>query len=220
MTDGNLEENHKEPQPAIQIQSTEGQSAILEEIAGKGAVDKFSESTMDISNPIGESIYSLEKTLSVRMESLLEAFESKLKFDKFREEQIGRLHEELQSYKADLLARAMQPFIMGMIMIFDDIGKVIDMAGRSEDTANKINYLNFIEGFRSDIETLLAENGINSYRDDTEVFNPKRQRILKRVSTSDPSLIGRINKSLRPGFERNGNIITKEEVAGYVESEV
>jgi hypothetical protein len=52
---------------------------------------------------------------------LTEVFERKLAFDGFKEKQIDRLHEELQSYKGDLLRKATRPLLSALIKLHGDV---------------------------------------------------------------------------------------------------
>jgi molecular chaperone GrpE len=164
-----------------------------------------------------ESVNDLINTVNCKTDLIMVAFNDKIAYDKFKDEQVRRLHDELQSYKSDLLTRAIQPFVMGMIMIHEDIGKALESIhalGADDHEFGKI--IRFVEAFREDIETLLIQNGINTYREESNIFNGKRQRVLRKVPTPDPESVGRIVQSLRPGFERNDSIIQKEAVAVYV----
>ena len=138
-------------------------------------------------------------------------------FDKFKEAQVSKLHQELQSYKADLLAKAVQPFVMGIIMIHDDIQKAIEEIGKSSDVEiNCEKIIKFIKSFREDIEILLAQNGVTIYYEADEMFNGHRQRVMRKIPTDDDNLIGKVAHSLRTGFERSSVIVQKEAVAVYV----
>ena len=54
----------------------------------------------------------------------LEAFEEKLKYDGSKQQTVDRLYNELQGYRADLVAQAARPFIFGMIRHHTEIGKL------------------------------------------------------------------------------------------------
>ncbi len=181
-------------------------------------------SEVPISSPpsvnIEEILDRFEETVASHCSELLKAFERKLALDSFKEEQIRELHNELQSYKADLLAKAIRPLVMGMIRLHEDMGKMVEFFQKSdEDKLERERVLRNFEGLREDIVEVLNQNGIIAYRESGEEFNLRRQRVLRKVPTSDPSLVGRVAEPLRYGFEQGDMIIQKEAVAVYVLAE-
>ena len=156
-------------------------------------------------------------TLLVGIEQrILDAFEQKLAFDASKEKQINRLHEELQGYRSDLVAKAVRPVLQSMIRLHDDFGKVLDALER-EDPAQVTpqRLFEILKGFRDDVELALGHNGVNVYRTDTDVFDPRRQKVLRKVEAIEPGQIGQLAARMRPGFEYGESILEKERVAVY-----
>jgi molecular chaperone GrpE (heat shock protein) len=147
---------------------------------------------------------------------ILHAFEQKLVYDRGKEEQISRLHEELQTYKANLLAKTNRPFIIGLIRMHDDLAKVgQDIRQRETESLTPEKVAELLEGFQEDIEILLEQHGVAAYREQAERFDPRRQMALRTVPTGAPDQVGIIASPLRPGFEQDGTIVQKERVAVY-----
>jgi len=147
---------------------------------------------------------------------LLHAFEEKLAFDAVKEKQLDRLHEELQRHRSDLVAKAIRPVFQSVIRLHDDLGKVLEALAREDPallTADRL--LKLLSGFRDDVELALNNNGVSSFRSETEMFDPRKQRVLRTVDTTDESQVGRLAARLRPGFEYEDNILEKERVAVF-----
>ncbi len=158
-------------------------------------------------------IDNLENLITSQFECLLKEFETKIKYDRFKETQITRLHNELQTYKSDLLTQAIRPFIRGIISLYDDISKITESLGQQEKhTDNLEPFFNSMEGFKDSIEILLNHNGIKKYQEPGDIYNPKRQIAVYTELTTNPDEVGKVIRHLRPGFEQGNTIIQLERV--------
>lgn len=163
---------------------------------------------------IGEQLLDVEKTMKAEVCNVLEAFQSKLAYDATKQLQIDRLHEELQEYRRDLVMRTTRPLVNGVIQLHDDMSKLL--AALREKPLTEITpqkFLSLLEGLQEDVEIVLSQNGITSYREPMKHFDPRRQKVLRTVQTSDESLAGTVAESMRPGFEQGIEILAKERVA-------
>lgn len=73
-------------------------------------------------------------------------------------------------------------------------------------------FLKAIVGIQEDIEILLDQNGVTSYREPESKFVPQRQQAIKTVPTIDESLNNSIQERIRPGFEQGTEVVRKERV--------
>jgi molecular chaperone GrpE len=163
--------------------------------------------------PSSGDILALVATIEQR---ILLVFEQKLAFDASKEKQIDRLHEELQGYRSDLVAKAVRPVFQSMIRLHDDFGKVLEALEREDPLQiTPERMLGILKGFRDDVEMALSHNGVQAYRTDTDVFDPRRQKVLRKVETAEPTQVGQLAARMRPGFEYGENILEKERVAVY-----
>lgn len=159
----------------------------------------------------------LEESLTSGLASLLEAFEGKLAYDRHKDQQIDRLHDELQEHKKDLLARTTRPWIHGLIRLHDDLGRTTDALGEKppeELTAER--FFKTLAGFGDDLVLLLERNGVHPFEVAGRDFDPRRQTTVRRVETDDPGEVGRVAERVRPGFEQGTVVVQKERVAVYV----
>lgn len=160
---------------------------------------------------------SLESIVNAGVERVLAAFETKLAYDAAKQVQIDRLHDEVMQHRRDLVARTAHPLIHGLIRIHDDIGKLMTaLRAKPQDELTPARFFSLLEGFQEDVEIVLEHNGVKAYRMPAGRFEPRRQRILKKVDTADEALVGMIAESIRPGFEQGETLLEKERVSAYV----
>lgn len=164
----------------------------------------------------GEQLDAIEKAIAAGVERVLNAFEAKLAYDATKQLQVDRLHEELQQYRADLIARTTRPLVQGMIRLHDDIGKLLTaLQSKPTDELSPQRFFALLEGLQGDVEILLGQNGVAAYREPAGPFNPRRQRALRKVGTDEAALVGTIAESIRPGFEQGSEVLEKERVATF-----
>jgi molecular chaperone GrpE (heat shock protein) len=160
---------------------------------------------------------SLEAAMKAGFYNILKELGDKWALDKFKEDQIARLHEELQAYKTDLVYQSARQLLLGLIRLHDDLGKMIaSLRQRPADELTPERFFQHFSDFQDDIELLLGQHGVERFEVGEEEFDPCRQTVLRTVSTSEPGKIGRVAERLRPGFERGEALLQKERVAVYV----
>jgi len=157
-----------------------------------------------------------DNSLNDKMDKLLNLFEHKLAVDSFKEQQIDKLHSELQEYKSNLIAKINRPLINGLIYLYDDLDKILNKIQKDESGEFSDKSIKIIQGIFEDIKILLEENGVIAYSEIDDKFNPGRQQLAKKVTTKDESLVGKVVFSVRPGFEMDDIVIRKEKVAVYI----
>lgn len=165
---------------------------------------------------LGSAIERLETAVTVGVSEVLSVFRDKLAFDRFKEDQINRQHEELQAYRTGLVHRASRQILQGVIRLHDDFGKVAAVLRRKpaeELTPQKL--FQHLEGFQDDIELLLIQYGVEKFEVHGVEFDPRRQTALRTVPTEDPSRVGLVAERLRPGFQQGEVILQKQRVAVY-----
>ena len=159
----------------------------------------------------------VRKIVAEGIEYVRKLVEERYALDRFREGQVDKLHAELQGYKSDLIAKAVRPVLQSLIRLHDDLGKVV-CALRQEDPSALTHerLLKLLGGFREDVEMALDHNGVSTFGTGAEEFDPRRQKVVRTVETSEQALVGRLAARVRPGFEQGETILEKERVAVYV----
>lgn len=164
----------------------------------------------------GDVATRLEGCVQAGVARVLEAFEHKLAYDAAKQRQIDLLHEELQQHRSDAISRASRPLVHGVIRLHDDIGKLVaSLREKAHAELSPERFLALLEGLQEDVELVLSQNGIAAFRETGNALDLRRQRVLRKVPTSDSSLADKVAESLRPGFEQRGEVLEKERVAAY-----
>lgn len=163
-------------------------------------------------------LQELSATVQSGVDKILRAFEDKLAWDASKQQQIDKLHAELQQHRNDLVAQSILPLIRSVIRHYRDIGRLRDnLEATPRDPGEAPNLFdNLLSGLQDDVELLLDQNGITAYRNPTDrVVDPARQRVIAAQPTDDEREVGLVARSLVPGFEHGDSIIEKECVVAF-----
>lgn len=160
-----------------------------------------------------EHIINIEK----KTEHLDKEFQGKLKYDAHKDKVIDNLHQELQAYKDDLLKKYLKSFVMDIIYVIDNIRRLTNHYNSLPlSERDPVKLLSLMESIPSDLEDIFTRQGIRTFTCDNNIFDPKRQRVLKKTETNEPSRDKTVAESLRPGYEWDDQVIRPEMVAVYV----
>jgi molecular chaperone GrpE (heat shock protein) len=155
--------------------------------------------------------------LQKSVDRLLQEFENKLKIDQHKEKIIDHLHQELQEYKNDLIKNSLQSMVMDIIKVADDIRKFLSHHHSHELTAESaLKIHKYLKNLPSDLEDVFSWHGIKPFTCVGLEVDTKKQRVVKKIPTSDESLDKSVVESLRPGYEWDGKIIRPELVSVFI----
>ena len=165
-----------------------------------------------------DSADAVAAAVNAGVDRILQAFDEKLRYDESKQRVIDRQHDELTGHRANLVAQAARPFILGMIRHHGEIGKLLAALGEqggAELPSGKVCEL--FESLQQDVEDVLGENGVDAYRADVSApFDPVRQTVIgKAVPTTDAARSGTVAACFGPGFEHGGRILVKARVSAY-----
>jgi molecular chaperone GrpE len=107
--------------------------------------------------------------------------------------------------------------ILDLINIIDDLRKLSKHhreKGALDNDFEKL--LGQLELIPSDLEDIFKNHGITPFTCSGDNFDPKRQKVLKKVETMDKASDKTIAKSLRPGYEWDGWVIRPEMVEACI----
>lgn len=165
---------------------------------------------------IDESVRAIETAIQRGVDRVLEAFDNKIAYDASKQQQIDVLHHEVQQYRGGLIARTARPLVQGVIRFHDDIGKLTTaLRSKPADEVTPERCFAILDGLQEDLEILLNQNGVASYRESQDALDLRRQRVVRKVTTDNPELAGKVAERIRPGFETGNEILEKERVAAY-----
>ncbi|MDR1923999.1 MAG: hypothetical protein LBQ66_06465 [Planctomycetaceae bacterium] len=149
------------------------------------------------------------------LNQLAKDFETKLKYDAAKQNQIDKLYNENQTFKEGLLKKSRHLLILSVIEQIDDASKQIahfDNVAFSEENYKKLlsSYREIVNDFQN---VLLNKFDVVNYRcEPNSSFDPKRQRSLKTISTDDSNLHRLVVRSVRPGYETDDGFVLRPEM--------
>ena len=208
---------------ALIIGNDEENSSVShsEEIGEESCIPETVKEHQDKSEEQEEDIISNKlKGLSSKLDDLQKEFKRKLKYDAHKEKLIDSLHNELQLYKNDLIKKHVQSLIMDVIKVIDDIRKLSEhyrTCPSEEIEVEKL--LGIFDRIPSDLEDIFFYQGVTPYQCKGNDFDPKLQRVLKNIETSNQSKDKTVAERIRPGYEWEGKILRPEIVAVYLYKE-
>jgi len=184
----------------------------------KASIEKEKEKQIDnFQSSQKASIVNPELTLIKELISDLSLqFESKIKYDKHKEEIIDKLHSENQAFKNDLYRKLILPLVNEIIFMLDDYS--ILFKKHSESDINEVDVPKLLKqfgGISEDLENLLYKNGIDVYSVEGEQFDSSKQKVIKTIPTDDPLKDKTVCEKLKKGFVLDGKIIRMEHVSCY-----
>lgn len=191
-------------------QATEQLLAIAEQLKHEDGLgsDSDDKALDDVSTTI--------KEIAATQQGLRKDFNEKLKYDEHKEHLIDKLHKELQDHKDGVVKSAMQPLVRDLIMINDNIFKLVDNFRSSGEPLDAEAILNHMESITIDIDDALYRQGIEPFNSPAEKVDPLKQSIFKTVKVNDQTKEKQLAERLRKGYEWDEQIIRKELVSVYV----
>ena len=149
----------------------------------------------------------------VRMlEALNAKFDDRIAYDKHKDELFDKMYAELATYKNDLYAKIMKPFVTAAISLLDDTNTFITRLENNPTESDPDKMRKFINNLPLDLEDILENNGVELYTDPTEVFDPRTQRAVRTEPTAVEADDKRIIARVRQGYRWNGSIVRPEMV--------
>lgn len=166
--------------------------------------------------PPVETPESEHKLILEKLDRLQQSFEAKIKYDATKERMVDTLHSELQTYREDLHFKILRPLLMDLISLYDDFDKLLEHISPADETETKRR--KDLLSFQSSVEEILSKQGVEIYTE-TEIV-PKRQRVIKTVSTTEPEKDKQIAAHLRPGFAYEERILRPELISTFRYEEI
>jgi len=165
-----------------------------------------------------ESSHELSVLLEInsKIDKLHEEFQHKIKYDSHKNRIIDELHREVQSYRSNLERTFLKPMVMNIIRAVDGIRKLSQYHHSNLDKLDVQKLLKQFDDIPHEFEDLLYTYGIEPFTCDEEIFNPKRQKVIKTFEVSDILLDKKVKDRIRPGYEWDENMIRPEMVTVYI----
>ena len=184
-------------------ESVESENIVdSEPVDNSSTIEEEEQQPMESINPNDLVNTLLERIdcLSQQNELLQKKFDGKIAEDEHKAQLFDKMYNELQSYKTDLYAKILKPFILSTITLLDDTNTFIGKLGENESALAE----KYLRTMPDDLIDILESNGVVLYEDDVDKFNPRTQRVVKQVPTDNPDLDNFIVKRIRKGYSWNG----------------
>lgn len=213
------ETNLTEEQP-VPVEETDNDNKILKfegEAKGKEPENEAPDiEDFRVDGILGEIHFKLTE-LNGRLQDLDADFKSKIKYDRHKEKIIDDLHREVQEYKNDLIKQLIRPVVMDIINVIDDITKLVDNhKAKPCSELDPLKLIKQMDDISSDLEDILARQGVESFDSKQPEFDPRSQRIIKTDVTADQSKNRTISKKIHKGYEWDGKVLRQELVNVFV----
>ena len=189
-------------------------SALLVEEPAFNKAPSESESVSEAK--ISELRLTLEN-VGQQIDNLQKSFDTKIKYDTTKDKQFDSMYEELREHREDLYFKIIRPLMMDLITdVHDEMfyflrHLVINDSCSENDKKSKELLSDIIEI----IEGILQRYGVTTYVEDSNVFDSKRQRSIKIVTTENKSQDRLVADRLKKGFRYGERVLRPELVATY-----
>jgi len=155
--------------------------------------------------------------LGNRFDGLRTDFQSKLKYDQYKEKIIDNMHQELQAYKDDLIQHQIRPIIVDIIHVIDDVGKLVPKhLEKDPSELDPLKLLNQMDGIAEDLEEVLYRQGVEAFSARDAAYDVRLQKILKTEITSEQSKDKTVSRQVHKGYKWEGKVLRQEMVNVYV----
>lgn len=236
------EENEKndEATSAAEVTNDEIEKVVIEAESGENATEnemEVNQTEVDSSEPIFKEVEEtgddtpveetkvqpdkLDKVLESqqqlleRLEALDSLFNARIMHTDHEEKIVDQMHKELQKYKEDMYAQLVRPILLDVIEVRDSIMRMAATYLAKPEGEQNIPNKTFSD-YAYDLQDILEKNSVEIYRSKSgDDFTPIKQRVIKKVATSDESLHGKIAESLSCGYSYNGRTISAEKITIY-----
>ena len=200
-------ENHSK------INKTDAEDGVKTDVSGLLDAEQAKEF---VSNNDTQIVIKGLESLTEKVEHMNKLFEQKIAHTTHEEKIVDQMHEELQKYKQDMYSQLVRPILMDIIEIRDSILRISANYAIKPESEQSIP-LKMFKDYAYDVQDVLEKNNITIYDGvEGELFNPLKQKVIKKLNTPVENLHGVIAESLSSGYEYCGKPISPEKVAVYV----
>lgn len=169
----------------------------------------------DINKEALTEIIETTTHISEQVTTLVDLFRTKMLHSAQEDKIIDQMHTELQKYKEDIYAQLVRPILLDIIEVRDSIIRVGAVYEAKPEKEQNIPNKTF-SGYAYDLQDILEKNNVEIYRSQVgDDFVPLKQRVIKKILTSNQTLHGKIAESMSCGYSYNGRTISPEKISIY-----
>lgn len=175
------------------------------------SLEIFQQKTSSINNEgVLKNIYDAISQLATELFPLKNMFESRLRYDKTKEEAFNRLYTELDDLKKNSIIDRNRPLFIDLILLYDRIeNKLLES---KQSTSKMSTFEHFLKTLSDELLEILNRQGIEVIRITSTIFDPAFQRAIGTEFTTVKEENNEVAKVLRKGFKLHDRLLRAEEV--------
>lgn len=166
--------------------------------------------------PTMEALLTCTREMTEKLASMEELFTKRIMYTDHEEKVLDRMHSELQRYKEDLYFKLIKPILVDVLEMRDSILRMTEMYAAKPEGQQDIPLKTF-SNYAYDLQEILEKNGIEIFRSEPGGdYVPLRQRVVKKVTTTEAALHGKVAQSITSGYLSGDKVLSPEKVSVYV----
>lgn len=152
-----------------------------------------------------------------QVSELKDLFDQKIANDKYKDRLFDKMHAELVKYQQGSVNKMVDDMAMDVILLSDNTKQIIDAYKDYEPSEE--NYKKLLvqfHGIADELEDILFRQGIEPYTVEDDEFDPKKQRVIGKVTTDQEELNNKVASKGAIGYEKDsGQVLRRENVKIY-----
>lgn len=166
--------------------------------------------------PTLDALMAQTQAMAQQLSSLEALFAKRIMYTDHEEKTLDRMHSELQRYKEDLYFKLIKPILVDVLEMRDSIIRIAEMYAAKPEGQQDIPLKTF-SNYAYDLQEILEKNGIEIFRSEPGGdYIPLRQRVVKKLPTTDETLHGKVAQSITSGYLNGDKVLSPEKVSVYV----
>ena len=123
-------------------------------------------------------------------------------------------------YSDDFFFDIIKPALITLIRFKDDTAKELrylqDFISEKNCATEGTDYaVEILENTLERVDDILLSYDVQPFRCEGSKFDPRKQNVVKTLTTDNPDIVKTVAESLGDGYERRGYVISKERVIAY-----
>lgn len=162
-------------------------------------------SRIDVLNNVvtNESFMQAISGLSDKIDNLAKNYDEKIKYDEGKQTTINRQYSELQSIREGIPYTYLKSIIKDIILTMTDLRRMTRSFKSKIEKGEELSLDHVIDTYASyedDLLDILEKNGVTEYSYESEVYEPRKQKVIKIIDTDDEKMNKVIAERLMDGF--------------------
>lgn len=152
-----------------------------------------------------------------QVSELKDLFNQKIANDEYKNQLFNKMHAELVKYQQGSVNKMVDDMAMDVILLSDNTKQTINKyRDREPSGENYTKLLNQFQGIADELEDILFRQGIEPYTVEDDEFDPKKQRVIGKVTTDQEKLNNKVASKGAIGYEKDsGQVLRRENVKIY-----